>query len=116
MLAEEHRIVARGFRIEQTVPVPIRLDIAISGNVVAVAVRPVIHCLDAARVAVEGGIVCEGASAGVIAEKVRRHVLHSVQAEAIAFGGVERPHGRAREVGFNIFRHGLAVGSVEAVP
>ncbi len=68
----------------------------------------IVHGLDAAGVSVR--------AVERVAKKSRRHMLHGVQAEAIAAGDVKRPHGRANQVGIDVLRDGISVGAVEGMP
>ncbi len=114
MLAEEHRVVARRFGVEEAVAVAIRLHVSVARHVAPVTVRPVVHRLDAANVAGEARIIAQGPV--IVAKEVGGHMLHRVKAKPITLGRVERVHRRARQIGFHQLRHRLAVRAVEPMP
>src|SRR5204862_54358 len=53
---------------------------------------------------------------GGISKKAGRDVLHGVEAEPIALGGVQGPHHCPNHVSINIFRNRNSIGAVERMP
>src|SRR5262249_2528614 len=76
----------------------------------------IVHGLDAAGVTAERGIIGKGASAGIVAEKTGGDVFDGIQTEAVALGGVKRPHSGASEIGLDILGNRLAIGAIESMP
>ena len=108
MFAEQHRVVARRFRVEHAVTTVVCFKIAIAQNVRAVAVDVIEHRLDRAAVTVE--------RRRRITEKTRRNVLHRVEAKAVALRLIQRVERGANGVGVHVLDDRCAVRAVERTP
>ena len=97
VLAENHGVVAAALLVED--------GIAVVG--VAETAGEVELALDAAEIP---GIAVVFVFAGHLAEKVVRHVLHRIEAEAIGLGAVDFPAGGPDEVSADVFDVSAAVG------
>src|SRR6266478_1755615 len=94
MLAEKQRIISRSLAIETTIPAIVILDVA-AVEIRAEAVDPIVNGLNPTGIT--------GPQVPRTAEEIRRHMFHRVQAEAVAFGRVKRPHGGANLIILDVF-------------